>query len=1633
MYVFGVPGQLGQESQATSVSGGARLRWESDGSVSAVVGRKVFDLIVGCWRRIERVGDEGGTFLLPTGGAWLCKTDDAWVLVGERLAGAPAVHLAEAWGELTVEGFGLAEPVASRLLYDGDSVTLPGLKFTYRVPLPPHRRLPDERPAAGLVWVVDGSAKNVLPVLKEVAQWTSVNREFAATVGGIKGWDQKPVMRWLEAQVSREAQTVGSQRTNPKSAQTAAEEELRRAAPRVFERTGDPSNAYVAGMAPTNAETEWEEESPVQEHQEPAVREEQAVREERAIYEDEDAEMREDEPLDEGSDDDPPMVSFGERMEDQPVVRPPPLDLLERRLRESDDRTIGVLLQLRDRLSDLSFRNRALRTIRLPKKRGFDLAYLDALHGSGNADRALRDIAGGRAKPKATLATVGSRVPEEASFETGLKSLDREVRLLEAERGVRDLALGFPLLKGCVAGGRYLQAPLFLFPVRLSIASTQAGRRWVLQYDHEAGGPSVNRTLLMALRHHAELNVPESELEFALAHLAASAKGDAPPEDWMTELALTLRSLGLNVSDVGGPTLTPFPAYKANETPSTPDGVFSLGMHAVVSRFPLADTALTQDYETLAERLLDDPAAPLSYCGELLGHTKSREPEVLPRNAAMEAGLTAIKAADTSQRDVLARVARGRSFAVQGPPGTGKSHTIVNLIAAAVAKGKTVLVCSQKRAALDVIAQRLSVDGLGRLPVLVHDAKQDKKAVFQTLAGRMVGRGHVDPTATTARALEAEVGDLRAHIREAVGWFEDGEAQMGFGPGSAFDAYLQRLEHSGGTGDWPVRDMSLPEAVSPGQAFEDLSRYQATWTRHRTRGPGRPSYSGRTRDDLESFEQTALRALGTVVDDAASDFRGFPISVSWTRALELLSEVDDVRRALALRPKDGDTAWQYATVSADLVQSDGPAPTAATLERLGSDFAALVKACGVATEVLLRQVTWKEASGVGSAWTGELLGEAIKRGKATIEAWAAVMEQTRGAEPLSPPDVWDVMRRDCDDFVAWKAKWYRGFAPSFFRARKAVKRWADVEEVPLEGLDAAATLRARLDAKELADEIRRLDLFTGIPAAEVGALMSAGADAIQARLFGRAREVAALTDVGRLAGGILQAAVWMPGLKGDPLLRDRGDLADEVAARGRSYVFSRAWAELGEAWPAQLDDAAATALGEGLDALTQFPEFGDRLMKGSRALRHWVGDGAEAWIEEALSAGGGAVLRERFAVEVSERFGTHVQDDTLIEQMEERYGSMATQVAEHALEFGDETLAQLPAAFAERRVRDLEAATPELREHTSSESVECREQLWEDLDALHQLNRRYVDRRARERAMPKAGELKRQLGKKRKRWSLRRLVEEFGEGMMALAPVWLCSPETVAAVFPMVPEVFDYVVFDEASQCSMERAATIAYRAKCCVVVGDEQQLPPSSAFATNIDVESEDTDGHETEAVVAFESLLSRASNLGGEAQLRWHYRSRFPELIGFSNAEYYDGRLISSPVPLSGAVKSAVGWVAAGGVWENQTNSAEARIVCDLLWRSLTEHPAKSVGIITFNRKQADAVLDEVDRRRASDMAFEEAYSAAMDKSVDEQPFVRNIENVQGTSGTSSCCPLAMDETRPASCADNSARSRRPVANGD
>ena len=109
--------------------------------------------------------------------------------------------------------------------------------------------------------------------------------------------------------------------------------------------------------------------------------------------------------------------------------------------------------------------------------------------------------------------------------------------------------------------------------------------------------------------------------------------------------------------------------------------------------------------------------------------------------------------------------------------------------------------------------------------------------------------------------------------------------------------------------------------------------------------------------------------------------------------------------------------------------------------------------------------------------------------------------------------------------------------------------------------------------------------------------------------------------------------------------------------------------------------------------------------------------------------------------------------------------------------------------------------------------------------------------------------------------------------------------------------MFDIVLFDEASQVFIENTIPSIFRGKCVVVAGDAKQLRPTTTFMKRYMGANLDDVDLSTQAALEVESLLDLAVSRFNSANITYHYRSKNQELIDFSNKAFYSGNLQIAP----------------------------------------------------------------------------------------------------------------------------------------
>jgi hypothetical protein len=1219
------------------------------------------------------------------------------------------------------------------------------------------------------------------------------------------------------------------------------------------------------------------------------------------------------------------------------------------------------LIRLRERFTAVSTRSRTIRLNRCTRSGAFDLGRLpragmsdvlaqlcEALGHSTDARIALVDQHGGRPEPQAIADDLGA--------------LARHAHAGWLETGLRDLAVGWPLLEGRAADGTWIRSPVLLYPLWLE-TTTEGRLQWVASLQ---GLPVLNASLTQTLRRLTSIVLTLDEL------LADDDDQIFAVDDptWHG-IATCLRRLGLSLAAPPPlPPLLPFVPRTDQERDRLSAGAFELQHHLVLGRFPPSGSSIIGDYDDLLERPPTDEN--LGRAADLLGTDEPASPveavqasdPALAPHASMTMLLGARQhtalASDSSQDELLRWLdSDAPGIVVQGPPGTGKSQLIANLLTAAIWAGQRVLVVCEKRAALDVVAERLASVGLGEPLALVHDVAADRNGVCQDIASTI---------ATATCSSQSETSHASSHSASQRALTRLSLTQEAFvtlvdRPGGR-PALARLLELSLDDDGRPLPDLStVAEGVTSQEVEATIPRLEAlAHETERLAAPhplaGRGDWSGldaAARDELHGRLQ-ALRA---------------PLQ----RLARLRGGVLTARESSALQQE----IWRPAdTLLALLADPNG-------------------------RELARFSLFW--------VWTG---------GHAAHGEWSEIMKVLEQALRQLHPVPYELILAPQATLQAWIEQlaalaqlaqgpgWRRVFLPSYWRLRRlpgeildrcpSLYRKQEIVANPSAApVNVERLCREAIRWQELVERMPQDNPFLGFG---FQGELSDVADAIEELQVhhDRVRALHALRDRLGDRGEVYREL---------PRFEAPGSVIDEpfvVAALG-DRERARCFVELHEQLEALRRCCAprrSTAYEGGLDCVlervVEQATDGDpaaALARLDAVLAAWP-DATEATRVDALLAGEPPWVR---------RF--------LRGWRRHRSGEPAGYDVRWALR---RSWCALALAGRTRRVLEAPLCDDELLRSLAADIAQGRR---EAAMQVLQAYRTRIAQRAGARATSKAlsggpsssspsvskalRQLAAQVGKRRRRLTLRQLVEQFwDQGLADVRPVWLCSPDSVASLFPLRRDLFDLLIVDEASQCPVESALPVALRARRVLVAGDEQQMPPSRFFQTSHGVEElEGDDG----AVLGSQSLLELARVAFPTTILRWHYRSRHESLVAYSNHAFYGGRLITAPRAERARSTDVEGlsFVRVDGLWQEQRNPIEAERVVDLVGTLLRRTvpgggASPSIGVVTFNLNQAELVLERLAARAANDPVLHQALARDRQRPAIEQLFVRNLENVQG-----------------------------------
>jgi len=1019
---------------------------------------------------------------------------------------------------------------------------------------------------------------------------------------------------------------------------------------------------------------------------------------------------------------------------------------------------------MRDKLNNINKRNRSIRLLKIHQKWSFDLASIDSIEGKENAQSILKKIV--LQKTKAKISLLDPSLDDEKSMILSKKLTDlyRQIKAMEDETGVNDFYLGYPFLSGVLLDGTFIQAPLFLYPIRLE-KDNLSMRKWVL-YTEE-GGPQLNRTLFLALKKLNKLGFSEEIFEEADA--VASSMNFAEITAFLEKHQMKVKFTETDLSRLK--------EYKAGDIPEVAN--LTLLENAVIGDFPQGGSSIVRDYDELIN--LSETSS-LSLVGEMINpeHDLVYEAGVLSSGIEEDEQISDkedilnLLQSDGSQEEILREARHQKGLVVHGPPGTGKSQVIVNLITDALHRKKKVLVVCQKRAALDVVYQRMSILGLSDHVALVHDEKNDRKALYQKISN----------------VLEKNEVRFAESVEKLINVT------------SRLDNQEQLLN---------TIAKALYETQPYGYKLYELY------------GESKPITDSNKIINLNSVIDRLTRESLRDMAEAVYTYG------EW---YELFGQV-----SYPLRHRKSFAAF---------------------------DMKAKLKAIETLDALILK----------------------AKKATDYIEAL--------DIEKITPAYTWEIQNR----------------------LDKIYPDLDDTQKRTLQGL--RIFWWTTVTGKSIIEEITNGEKFKGTSSTE-----------------------------------------WIKVKQSLTIMHDLGKVTKALA-----------------------DDMKSLSV---LMQEQQVRNLQDRVAEGDIPVKE---------LDLLLEY----IHRDFNDLKLMDSFWMQANDDikSVITALQEKEYNTEQSLSK----FWVDTLKN--SAYI-HWIDQIEAKYPDVQKISTNEFGRIRESFADLLEEkrkvaadylIHELKNKVESVQLQGKSMK---ELKHQTGKKRMIWPLRKLLYNFADkGLVEILPVWLASPEMVSSIFPLNEGLFDIVIFDEASQLTVESSIPSIYRGKQIIVAGDEKQLPPSNLFrAGYADEEDEEETNFDTDESV---SLLNLAKRRFPEKILQWHYRSKYEELINFSNHAFYNGYVQIAPNVTPFKEPPSLVWKRIDGRWINQSNEVEALEVVTQLKNTLQKQPGKSVGIITFNAKQQSKVQDMIDNVAVEDEEFRTLYNELMSRNLDERLFVKNIENVQG-----------------------------------
>jgi very-short-patch-repair endonuclease len=399
-----------------------------------------------------------------------------------------------------------------------------------------------------------------------------------------------------------------------------------------------------------------------------------------------------------------------------------------------------------DKLLQVTQKNRSVLLKKIYNKHNFDLTQLEKIKEGTigkivsktikNIGATLNDKKDDGESQNILLDSIENDDADSARAK--LRTLSRNLMQIEEETGQQTGYFGFPFLQGHPNPEFYIRGPLILFPISLEYKRQAKNGGWFLHFSDKR--PILNGALIAALKKKGGYQLPENYEETFddLIEDLSNGKDENLEQYFFKKVNDWIKTI-IPIDETKNQTQTvPLDPLSREDLEKLEKQPFHLVNYKIIGNFPQADNEIYKDYNELIKNadLLD-----VGVIGELIDVEDpdretfdSGDPQIDIDNTK-DIELNTILPSDSSQDEVILESKNSDLVVVRGPPGTGKSQVIVNLISDALTNSKKVLVACQKRAALEVVKQRLGQVGLDRYVVFLEKELDDRLKMYAQLYG----------------------------------------------------------------------------------------------------------------------------------------------------------------------------------------------------------------------------------------------------------------------------------------------------------------------------------------------------------------------------------------------------------------------------------------------------------------------------------------------------------------------------------------------------------------------------------------------------------------------------------------------------------------------------------------------------------------------------------------------------------------------------------------------------------------------------------------------------------------------------------------------------------------------------------